>query len=174
MTRNNTDDHDQSQEGPEFQIQETPPKRITLGDFHHPVMRWSMYDRTLSEDLHRSMKDAPPGTFETDAFKEASRMILKLQPLNLEVRLTGEREMTQGESPVGPGLYDFQFYRERDERRFHGMVVDENGQLEPHMSTHAIYLAQVQRFGLSQFDQVHIQGIRWNPDKECFHVIMGS
>ena len=44
----------------------------------------------------------------------------------------------------------------------------------PHISAHAIYLAQAQRFGTQKFDHVYIEAIRWDQGNTCFQVSIGS
>ena len=171
MTRRNENHPGQTGE---FRIQEIIPEKMKVGDFHHPVMHWSMYDMALTNTLHKSMKGQPSQAFETEGFRELGLMVYNLQPIRLEVELTDDEEMTEGEPPVAPGMYDFQFRSERNAGRFHGIVVDEDGRFEPHMSAHAIYLAQVKKFGTANFDHVYIEGIKWDRENKCFQVTMGS
>ena len=156
------------------QTQERPRKEIRQSDFIHPVMGWTMYDRSLANQLREKVANQSPEALETQAFREASRMVFELQPLDLDVRFTSKTPMNQRELPLVPGIYDFQFTLERDTRRFHGIVIDREGRLEPNMSAHAIYLAQVQRFGPSNFEHVNIHALHWDPESATVHVVLGS
>ena len=65
------------------------------------------------------------------------------------------------EAPDGVpnGIHDFTVDGD-DSRVFHGIVVEE-GKFDPHMSAHAVYLAQVARHGRAQLAPMYIRLLEW-------------
>ncbi len=71
-------------------------------------------------------------------------------------------------------MYNFNFQYEPDADITYNGVVIRGGHFDPEMTAHAIYLAQVQRFGSTRFDHVYIESLTWNTKSATFMVCIGS
>ena len=131
---------------------------MRIGEFHHPVMRWSMYNSSPVDRLYDDWQERGMEMDGNVAFAMAFSRAYDAQELELD-------------APHGmeDGIYDF-----RVEKRtvvFNGIVV-KDGKFDPLLTAHAIYMAQYEFFGSSRFDHVYIEAIRW--DGFRFEVTIGS
>ena len=138
--------------------------QLTIGDLKHPVMRWSMYDTSSYDSMVDRLVNEGKLTEENeDEFRETFRRAHLALPLELD-------------APGGmdDGVYDFNFRYEPDsDITYHGVVI-RDGHFDPEMTAHAIYLAQVRRFGSTRFDHVYIESLTWNTESATFMVCIGS
>ena len=138
--------------------------QLTIGDLNHPVMRWSMYDTSSYDSMvDRLVNEGKLTEDNEDEFRETFCKAHLSLPLELD-------------APGGmdDGVYNFNFQYERDAGiTYHGVVI-RGGHFDPEMTAHAIYLAQVQRFGSTRFDHVYIESLTWSAKSETFMVCIGS
>ena len=131
---------------------------MKMGEFNHPRIRWSMYDNSPMEELSQKLEREGREEPTREEFKEA----FDAQHLELE-------------AGAPPGIHDFTI---DDGRRVgethHGIVINEDGRFDPHLTAHAIHIAQRTRLCSQTYDYVYVEALQWDPEKQLFLVSMGS
>ena len=128
---------------------------MKLKEFKHPVIQWDMLDEAALE-LEAKLDEGDPSEQETMALANG----YDERGLNLE-------------TDAPPGIHDFLVDCLKKHEAFHGIVVGDDGRFDPHLTAHAIYIAQreLEKDGLNH---VFIEDITWKPQEKLFVVGLGS
>lgn len=128
---------------------------MKLEQFTHPVMSWEMTEEGPLEELQDRMEaeDRQETGEEYQAAMNATEMILG--------------------TDAPPGIHDFHIDGIAPEQRFHGIVVNEDGELDPNLTAHSIYIAQ-QKLEKDSLCHIFIEDITWQPQEKLFVVGVGS
>ena len=134
---------------------------MKLEEFNHPEMHWEMTEKSPLDDLEDRM--------EAGGRQETGEEYLAA--LNATVMVI--------ETDAPPGIHDFHVDGMAPERRFHGIVVNENGELDPNLTAHAVYIAQraldLEFWSADEpIHHVFIEDISWDPEMNAFIVGNGS
>ena len=127
----------------------------TAGDRTHPIMRWSMYDRTPLENL--------PHEHTQQDFHQA----FGSQPLLLD-------------TDAPDGIHQFRFNHEVHSRQpgppskpHYGITV-RDGKFDPYLTCHAVYIAESEYGRQPRTNHVFIEYVDWHEDQNLFTVTLGS
>lgn len=126
---------------------------MEMGEFSHPVIRWSMYDsrpmRELAEKLEEDGREDPT----VEEFDRAY-----------------DSQVMRLETDAPPGIHDFVIEGER----FHGVVVRDDGTLDPALTAHAVHIAQTARHQRANYPYIFLEKVQWDPENRRFEVGLGS
>ena len=145
---------------------------MKLGEFRHPVMRWSVYDNTAVDLEDQRIKQE--GLWNDEYLESPEGKRRCRQAHNAQ-----EMDLQAGGAPNG--IHSFVIGHEGEgSTTFTGIPV-QDGRLLPHTAASAIHLAQCQREGVAVLNWgrrvvwVHhrfIEDLEWRGDR--FRVILGS
>ena len=126
-------------------------------EFHHPVMRWSIYTREA----------------DLTGLEELCRQEGRQPSLEEVLKALGSQELDL-EAPgcLRDGLYDFIILEQPPDPTRHRGVAVQAGRFMPHTTASAIWLAQVRRTGSGRPGHVYIEELEWKGDH--FQVFLGS
>ncbi len=129
---------------------------MKVGEFNHPVVIWDIDGEDVANNLEARFNQGEM----TGADLEELRQIHDRREMDLN---------TDGP----PGIHNFIMDCMQPHEPFHGIVVEDDGRFNPHLTAHAIYIAQA-KLEHSGLDHVFIEEISWDQEQQLFTVGMGS
>ena len=129
---------------------------MNAGEFKHPVLVWAIGDEEFSDTLETRFNHGEM----TDADREELRQIQDSREMNLD-------------TDAPPGIHDFVMDCVQPHEPCHGIVVEDDGRFNPHLTAHAIYVAQA-KLERPNVEHIFIEEIRWDQEQQLFTVGLGS